>query len=309
MTQLLAAAGPYSIVKSWYLDGTATDVGAVTVGVTDGNGSVVVASATATTNNTDGTYTYSLADQASPNVLTFTWTRTDTGADLVDRVELVGNWLFTESQARSFAGKADATSALIPLKSADEYPDAVIADERTRLTDDLEQWTGRGFIPRYARLDIPGNGRSVLSLSDGVCRTSDGYTLHRPGKTNDIGVLLSVTVGGTAATLSEIKIDPTRNHLIHTTGFFTAAAITTPFNVVVEYVYGLPYLVDGVDRIALKLLVDRLVPSAWPDKALSADTEYGTTRFIQPGGPMNNRTRIAEVNDWVNTHNMKILVG
>jgi hypothetical protein len=90
---------------------------------------------------------------------------------------------------------------------------------------------------------------------------------------------------------------------------WTTATVATPKNVVVEYVYGLPYVADGVDRIALQLLLDRLVPSAWPDKALSADTEFGTTRFIQPGGPMSNRTRIAEVNDWINTHNMMVLVG
>ena len=117
MSQLLAGAGPYSLIKTWDVDGTATDVGDVTVGVVDGNGDTIVAVLTATTNNADGTYTYSLADQANPDQLTITWTRTNTGADLIDRLELVGNWLFTESQARAFQAKADATSALIPLAS------------------------------------------------------------------------------------------------------------------------------------------------------------------------------------------------
>jgi len=309
MTQLLAAAGPYSLTKTWYVDGTATDVGDVTVGITDGNGDSVVASGTATTNNADGTYTYSLADQPSPDILTVTWTRDDTGADLSDRLELLGNWLFTEAQARAFQGKADATSSLLPLASSTEYPDATLADERARITDDLEQWTGRSFIPRYARIELPGNGQSTISLRDGFCRTSDGYTLNRPGRFNDIGVLLTAKVGSTAQTASEIKIDPVRGRLVHTTGYFTEATITNPFNVVIEYVYGLPYLIDGVDRIAMKLLVDRLVPSAWPDRVLSADTEYGTTRFVQPGGPMNNKTRIPEVNDWVREHDMRVLVG
>jgi hypothetical protein len=177
------------------------------------------------------------------------------------------------------------------------------------LTDDFESWTGRSWVPRYARVELSGNGGSVLSLRDGFARTSDGYQLHRPGRYNDIAVLLTVTVGGTAVDVADIEIDETAGRVIHTTSVWTAATITTPFNVVVEYVYGLPYIVDGVDRIALKVLVDRLVPSAWPDKALSADTEYGTTRFIQPGGPMSNRTSIAEVNDWITTHNMKVLVG
>ena len=148
MSQLLAGAGPYTLIKSWYVDGTATDVGDVTIGVVDGNGDTIVAAVTATTNNADGTYTYSLADQPNPDQLVIPWTRADTSADLIDRIELVGNWLFTEAQARAFHAKADAASALKPLNSEGEYPDDVIADERLRIQDDLESWTGPSWVPR-----------------------------------------------------------------------------------------------------------------------------------------------------------------
>jgi hypothetical protein len=309
MMQLLAGAGPYALTKTWYVDGSPTDVGTVTVGIVDGNGTEVVAAGTATTNNADGTYSYSLADQANPNHLVITWTRTSTGADLTDRVELVGNWLFTESQARSFAAKADATSALKPLASETEYPDAIIADERTRIADDLEYWTGRSWIPRYARVELSGNGTSSLQLRKGVCRTSDGYVLNAPGRSNDIAVLLSASVGGTAVTLSNIEIDPIRENLIHKAGVWTAATVADPYNVVVEFVYGPPYLVDGVDRIAMKILVDRLVPSAYPDRALRIDGDYGSMQLVQPGGPMKNVSRVPEVNQWVQAHNHKVLVG
>jgi hypothetical protein len=309
MTQLLAGAGPYSITKTWYVDGTPTDVGAVTIGIIDGNGDEVVASGTSTTNNANGTYTYSLADQAAPDVLVLTWTRVSTGADLVDRMELVGNWLFSEAQARTFAAKADATSALIPLASSTEYPDAVLADERTRITDDLEFWTGRAWIPRYARLELNGNGSSVLSLHKGICRTADGYGLNRPGRTADIAELLSVTVGGTALTLTDIEIDPIVGRLINKGGVWTAATTNDPYNVVVEYVYGMAYLIDGVDRIALKILIDRLVPSAYPDRALRIEGEYGTMQLVAQGGPMKNVSRVPEVNDWVTRHDHRVLVG
>jgi hypothetical protein len=309
MSQLLAGAGPYAITKTWYVDGTPTDVGDVTIGIVDGNGDEVVASSTATTNNGDGTYTYSLADQPNPDRLKLTWTRVSTGADLVDRLELVGNWLFSEARARSFAAKADATSALIPLASSTEYPDAVIADERTRIGDDLEFWTGRSWIPRYARLELHGNGSSVLRLHDGVCRTADGYALNRPGRTNDIAQLLSATVNGTALTLTDIEIDPIGGCLINKAGVWTAATVSTPYNVIVEYVYGIPSLIDSVDRIALKILVDRLVPSAYPDRALRIEGEYGTMQLIQPGGPMKNVSRVPEVNDWVMRHDHRVLVG
>ncbi len=308
MSQLLAGAGSYSLVKSWEVDGTATDVGDVTIGIVDGNGDEIVAVLTATTNNADGTYTYSLADQPDPDQLTITWTRTDTGADLIDRIELVGNWLFTESQARVFHAKADATSALIPLASATEYTDAMIADERLRIQDDLEQWTGRSWVPRYCRVELQGNSSPILPLG-GIPRTSDGFSLARSGHTNDVAQLLTLTVGGVSQTVTNYVLDPVGNNLISKAATFSPATLADPYNVIVEYVYGMSTIVDGVDRIAMKLLVDRLVPSSFPDRALSVDTDFGTTRFVQPGGPMNNVSRVPEVNDWVHRHNYRILVG
>ncbi len=308
MSQLLAGAGPYSLRKTWEVDGSATDVGDVTIGIVDGNGDEIVAVLTATTNNADGTYTYSLADQSNPDQLTITWIRTDTSAELIDRVELVGNWLFTESQARAFRAKADATSANIPLASASEYTDAMIADGRLEIQDLLEQWTGRSWVPRYCRVELQGNSSPILPLG-GIPRTSDGFSLNRSGRTNDIAQLLTLTVGGTSQTVTNYVVDPIGNNLISKSATFPLATRANPYNVIVEYVYGMPTIVDGVDRIALKLLVDRLVPSSFPDRALSVDNDFGTTRFVQPGGPMNNVSSIPEVNDWVHRHNYRILVG
>jgi hypothetical protein len=310
MTQLLAAAGPYTLTFNWTVDGTDTDVGDVTIGIVDGNGDEIVAASTATTNNTDGTYTYSLADQPAPDQLKATWTRSDTGADRDQRYEIIGNWLFTEQQARAFNAKADATAALKPLNSATEYPDSVIADERADILDDLESWTGRGWVPRYARLELVGNGAYSIDLTRGQCKTSDGYQLHRPGRTNDIGYVLSGSVNGTAITAANIQVDELRSRIIRTDATWGLSTDSiNPYNVVIEYVYGLPTNINGVSRIAMKLLVDRLVPSAFPDRLLSADTEYGTTRFVQPGGPMGNVTGLPEINSWVDRNNMKILVG
>jgi hypothetical protein len=61
--------------------------------------------------------------------------------------------------------------------------------------------------------------------------------------------------------------------------------------------------------MALLLLVDRLVPSSFTDRATSVVTEYGTTTIVQPGGPMANVSRIPEVNAWVSQHNHQVLVG
>ena len=242
MTQILANAGAVTLTKTWYVDGTGTDVDDVTIGVVDGNGDEIVASGTATTNGGSGVYTYALADQPNPDLLTVTWTDVSSGDTRVDRIELVGAWLFTEAQARAFSAKADAAAANIPLASDTEYPDATLADERARITDDLENWTGRSWIPRYCRMKLQGTGGAHLDLRNGIPVDSTGNPLHRPGRLDSIGTLLSVDVGGTAVTVGDIEVDPSRNRLLHKTGTFAASTVSNPFNVTVEYVYGLPIL-------------------------------------------------------------------
>lgn len=306
MNQVVANAGSVTLTKTWYQSGTPTDVDEVTIGIVDGNGTTVVAAGTATTDNNNGTYTYTLADQTTPTILIATWTDTSTGDTRVDRLEVVGNLLFTENQARTFAAKADATTTLIPLASSTEYPDATISDERARLTDEFERWTGRSWIPRYARVELAGSGSYGLALDGGNCRTSDGEYLSRPGRTMDISTVISASVGGTSVSTANIVVEG--DVLYRTDGVWTKPSITDPLNVTLEYVYGLPYLADGVDRMALKLLLDRLVPSAFPERATRAETDWGSTSFIQPGGPMNNMTRIPEVNEWLANHNYKMMV-
>lgn len=304
MSQILANAGSVTLTKTWYQDGTPTDVDDVTIGIVDGNGDTVVAAGTATTNAGSGVYTYNLADQSNPDQLTVTWTDDSSDDTRVDRIEVIGNWLFTEAQARSFRAKDDATDAVTPLASSTEYTDSTIAAERQRITDDLENWTERGWVPRYCRLELPGSSQFALDLSQGISRTSDGYPLNRPGRLNDIAVVLSIDVGGTSVSTSNVKIDGRK--LIRTDSVWSAPTISNPHNVTVEYIYGLPYIVDGADRIALQLLVDRLVPSAFPDRLISADTEFGTVRYVQPGGPMRNVSRLPEVNQWVMAHDQRI---
>jgi hypothetical protein len=287
----------------------AESVGDITVTVTNGNGTVVDEDA-ATTDNEDGTYDYTLflADNTRIDVLKLIWTL-DTGETVTTFEEIVGNLLFTVSSAREFGAKSDATAALKPLASTTEYLTATIAAERVRITEDLEYWTGRAWIPRYARIVFSGNGTTRLQLRKGICRTADGYMLNRPGRFNDTALLLSASIGGTAVTLSNVEIDTVSETLILKSGVWTYATAANPYNITVEYVYGPPYLIDGVDRIALKILIDRLVPSAFPDRALRVEGEYGTMQLVQPGGPMKNVSRVPDVNDWVSRHDHRVLVG
>lgn len=287
------------------LDIGAASVGAVTVDITRGDGTLLIDDG-ATTDNSDGTYDYTLAVGSNTQLdqLRLDWTITGTSNIVTTYEEIVGSTLFTVEEARAFSAKADAAAANIPLNSATEYPDATIIRERGRILDELERWTGRSWVPRYCRLELRGSGTSVLSLRNGKPRTSDGRQLDRPGRFDSVANIIAADIGGTAVTTTDITIDGDR--LLHEADSWTTGTQADPFNVTVEYEYGVPYIIDGVDRIAMKLLVDRLVPSAFPDRALSIDTDFGTTRLVQPGGPMMNVSRIPEVNDWVSRHDHRI---
>lgn len=295
---LLNNAGPYSLTKTWYVDGTATDVGTVTIGVVDANGDTVVATGTSTTNNADGTYTYSLADQTEPNLLTVTWTRSDGNGDLVDHIEVVGSRLFTEAAFRAFNDDQ--------FSSAANYTDADIAAARDAVTEQLERWTGIGWVPRYCRLEAPGSGRYGLLIDRGFARTAAGTPLDRPGRTRHIGQIISATIGGTAITASEVI--PFEGYFRRTTSTWTASSYSNPLNCVIEYTYGQPYPVDGVDRIAMLLAKDRLRETVISDRSTSFSDDLGTYRFETPGRAGNVST-IPEVNEWVKAHTWLTVVG
>lgn len=287
-----------------YTDGTATDQGTFTVGIVDANGDTVVSSGTAVTDNSDGTYEYTLAAQTEPNVLTVTWTESG-GTVYATTVEVVGSHLFTEADARAFDAKSNGTA---PLSSASEYTDAKLDAERNRVTDLLEAWTERSYIRRYCRSEFAGDGSRMLLARDGDPRTSTGEPLHRPGRHTDIVTILSATVNGTAVTASNVKVDPTNGAFYRTDGSWSTATSTNPRNIVIEYTYGLGYPVDGADQVAMMLLVDRLVPSAISDRAVSFTDELGTVRFETPGR-FGNVSTIPEINAWVKAHSMKIPLG
>lgn len=297
MSYLLKQAGPYTLTKTWYVDGTATDVGTVTIGVTDANGDTVVAAGTATTNNADGTYTYSLADQTQCNILFVTWTRSDTGADLVDRIEVIGSLLFTEAEARAFDNALGQSQA--------NYTDADIADWHMRIANDLEQWTGQSFIERYARIKTAGTGRYHLLLADGQPLASDGSQAGGPGYAFRPRSIIRANDGSDITTTNiEAYVD---GRLQRTDAVWTVSSSSTPRNVTVEYTYGHTYQVDNVNRIALLLLRDRLVPQPtdYGGRATSFTGDMGTWRFETPG-MRGNVSTIPEVNAWVKRHRVKV---
>lgn len=272
MSYITKATGPYTLTTIWYVDGTATDVGTVTIGITDANGDEVVAAGTATVNNTDGTYTYTLASQPDVNVLTVTWTRTDTGATLVSALEVLGSELFIENDVRTYRTSGQQT----PFSSSTDYPDETIARWHMVIADMMEQRTGRSWISRYARVVLPGSGGYRLNLRNGRPRIATG-TLTRPGRFYDIRQILSATVGGVTVDTADIVVDGTILH--RTSGSWNTATVADPLNVVVEFEYGTDPSPWEASENALRLFAANASPSDVSAYATSWNNEDGTFRI------------------------------
>ena len=229
---ILVNTGPTTITKTWYVDGTATDVGTVTIGIDDTDGNTIVAAGTAVTDNSDGTYEYALAVQTEVKELDVTWTSGDQA--LTDRINIVGGWLFTEAELRSFY-KSDLTSSTT-------YPDADINAARDRIAAEFEQICGVAFVPTYRRETHAGDGTTVLKVD-------------RPY----IRAILSATISGTAQTVGNLTFDDTLPYVFHTTGTFSRSSTSKPRNVTISYRHGHQTVPPDIKRAAMILARQQLV--------------------------------------------------
>jgi hypothetical protein len=189
--------------------------------------------------------------------------------------------LFTEAQARSFD--------ISQLDSASDYPDATILEERAKITDLLEQWTGVSWTPKYNLVKMKGEKDRMISLPN----------FH-------INKLISVKILGETIATTNFEIDKGAGFIHRIDGSFPEPTSAYPLPIVVEYEYGWDYIRNGVDRIALKLLLDRIISSNIPDRATSFNDEIGNISLVTQGGNFKNPTRIPEVNQWIDENSEKV---
>jgi len=277
------------IASRFEVDGVLTSAtGDVTVTVVDEDGTTLVNSQTATASST-GIYYYDLGTANTTRVrkLTVTWSGTWESVAQTSTLiyEVVGNFLFTEHQARSFDDNA--------LNSTSSYTDEMISDERARITDLLFDWTSLSWIPRFHKAKLKGEYSPELLLP------------HRL-----INEIISVKIDGVTIATTEFEIDSEVGLLYYKDGYFTHPTQAHPLNVIVEYEHGYKSIVDGVDRIGLKMLRMRLPSSNIPENTRSFTDAMGTADFIVEGqGPFGifNRTRSPEVNAWLEQHSSSII--
>ena len=144
-------------------------------------------------------------------------------------------------------------------------------------------------------------------LHDAVVTQVEKYTnYHDINPSFHITKVLSVKVLGESIATSNFEIDENAGFIHRTDGFFEKPTAEFPLPVVIEYEYGWDYIRNGVDRIGLKLLVDRIVASNIPDRATSFNDELGNIALVTQGGGFKNPTRIPEVNQWIEENSEKV---
>ena len=268
-----------------YVDGTLTDAsGTVTCTVTDEAGTTILNNQTATS---DGTGVYyvdlGISNTTDVNKLYAVWS--GTWESVVQKLrtnhEILGFPIFTEADARAFD--------IQQLSSASDYSDTIILEERASITDLLEQWTGVSWTSKYNLVKMVGDASRVISVPN----------FH-------ITKLISVKILGETIATSNFEIDENAGFIHRKDGNFPEPTSEFPLPIVIEYEFGWNYIRNGVDRIALKLLLDRIISTNIPDRATSFNDELGNISLVTQGGGFKNPTRIPEVNQWIFENSEKV---
>ena len=281
---ILVNTGSTTITKTWYVDGTATDAGTVTIGITDADGTEIVAPLTAVTDNADGTYEYVLAVQNEVKVLTVTWTvGTQSQTDLL---EITGGWLFTESEIRTFQN-SDFSDAAV-------YSDAAIGEIRDAITKEFEQICGAAFVPSYRRQVLKGTGGRDLSVA-------------RPL----IQAVIACTIGST--TVTGFSIDELLPLISRTGGTFSLPTSTDPRNVTISYRHGHASVPPDIKQAALLVAADRLksnvAGTGIPARASSWTDPSGSYQTFGPSAKSGRWYGMGSVDVALVRHNLNVLVS
>lgn len=233
---------------------TATDAdGDVDVVVKDANGDTMT-SGTAT-NQAVGHYTFTLAAQSQVKELTVLWSG-EISSDAFEEqtfAQVIGGHYISLRDLRDVQGADDQTA----------FPDTELIAARTVAEQLVDDFTEKAWSKRYAREVHDGNDHTYLFVDRTPARE-----------------LIAVTIGGTAATLTDWTIQDTG--LIRTDGdVFTTEPIAGQ-NVVVEYVYGEDRPPADLARAVLRLARHILLSTdtSIPDRARLMTTEFAQFHLV-----------------------------
>lgn len=263
MSSQILQSTPATMSATWYLDGDVTDPGVVEVTVTKIDGTALYTdAATDGTGAAARTLLLSTTDTADLDRLTAVWTSATLG-EITTEAEIVGDLLFTEAEARGFDK--------VQLANASTYPDALLAEARTRIGDALESIIGTAPFPRYKRVVLSGDGTDSLRIPAVLLRAARTIEERLSGE-SDWTVY-------TAAELADVLPEEYGYLYRETLGVFTKGRR----NIRVGYEYGFERVPSNLRQAALLILMESVRQSDIDPRAMSYSDGLGTLRFVTPG--------------------------
>lgn len=246
---------PATISRGWYEGGVLVDPSTVTIKIDRADGTNLIPAGTATsgTGAAARTYTLSIANMASLDILTATWTSATKGT-LTSTVEVVGGFLFSIADMRALGD---------PYSDTTKYPAAKVAEVRTLAEQTIEDPCGIAFVPRYARETLSGSGSSI-----------------QLAKWPRVRSVRSATVDGVALTgtdLTDLKANLAGE--LYRESYWTGGFNT----IVVGYEHGYDTPPARVSQACLTLAKNWLVTGPLDDRMTSLSTEDGTFAMLTPG--------------------------
>lgn len=240
--------------------------GTVSVVVTDADGDTV---ATGTATQQPGqthNCSYPLPAEVRQNLgrytVTFSYVLDGISESRPFDLEIVGEVLFDIAEIRSYYPE---------IADANRYPLADIRTARDEATERLEQAAQVAFATRRTTALLSGDQTTRLLMPHVEITTVHAVTIYddRVGADAisdafDATELLDVEIDGPAGVLKRVDGD------------------VWPYghqNILVDYEHGYLLPPDAVRRVAMKLAIERLVPSALPSRALSQTTDLGEVRI------------------------------
>lgn len=262
----------------WEEDGAADDPGTVTVGIIDDAGATVVAALTATGGATTAPRTYALTKThtASLDRLVATWTSSNYNAQTT-YVEIVGNHLFSISEARAF--DPPTTVGTGALSSTTNYPTIDIEETRARITDEFERICGVSFVPRYDRTVLHGSGRAYQHVYTSQSPRQPALYLSTIRNVETLNTATMTWEAYDSDELADIQIEPGGVIRRAALGAFEAGY----GNIRVTYEYGLPTVPLAIKRAALTLCRYLLVPSNLSERTMQQSSQFGSIQLATAG--------------------------
>ena len=255
--------------------------GAVTLGIVDSAGNIIVAAGTGATGGGSGVYNYILPAQTEPKQLTATWSGTWSGS-------VMSFPTFHEVVAGQYTNPFEVRAMDSISGEAQAFPTSDIIDAIGWAENVVEDFCGTNWVGKFQRDELNGSNSQGLKL-----------TRLFPRK------ILAASIDGTDLTAAQIA-----NMALTKTGLVVwdddVWDYTSPgLKVIVDYVHGVGDhtgppndLRWAIRSLARFHLIDHL--SRIPDRALSIQSEFGQIMLAQPS--MDRPTPLPDVNVILQRH-------